>query len=117
MAPTTCRGFSAASAARSFAPADSGAGVEAVMWPSLRLLADLYDSTARDFSVDVGLERTRQLRERNRATHDALQVARLEVAGDALPHLEPFATPRRRGVDAEQVHAAQDEGHDGGFEF
>jgi len=31
MAPTTCKGLSAATAARSLAPAESGAGVEAVM--------------------------------------------------------------------------------------
>src|SRR6188768_2059536 len=91
MAPTTCSGFSAASAARSFAPADSGAGVEAVMLGgSVRLLADLYDRTPRDFAVDVGLERIRQFRERNRAAHDALQVTGFQIAGDALPHLQPF---------------------------
>src|SRR6187549_1782031 len=117
MAPTTCRGLSAASAARSFAPADSGAGVEAVMPPSLRPLADLYDSTPRDFPIDVGLEGTRQIGKWNRAADDALQVPRLEVARDALPDLEPLAARRSRGVDAEQVHAAQDEGHDRGFQL
>src|ERR1044072_4197315 len=108
MAPTTCRGFSAASAARNFAPADSGAGVEAFMLGrSVRPLGDLYDSTPRDFPVDVGLERTGQFLERNGAVDDAFQVPRPEVARDALPHFEPFTPRRRPGVDAEPGHAAQ----------
>src|SRR5690349_10459369 len=117
MAPTTCSGLSAASAARSFAPADRGAGVEAVMGTSVRPLADLYDSAPRDLAVDVGLERTRKFGQRYRAADDALQVPRLEVARDALPHLQPLTARCGRGVDAEQVHAAQDERHDRGPEL
>ena len=75
MAPTTCSGFSAASAARNFAPADSGAGVEAVMCRAVYGCADPYDGATRDFSVDVGLEAHRQVGERDGAADDALRVA------------------------------------------
>src|SRR6185436_1109579 len=110
MAPTTCSGFSAASAARNFAPAESGTGVESFMMAgSLRLCADLYDRAARHRAIDVCLERTRQVGKRNRTSHDAIQVAGPEIARDALPHLEPFGAGGRRRVDAEQVDAPQDE--------
>src|SRR5215831_2816778 len=118
MAPTTCSGFSAAIAARSFAPAESGAGVDAVMMAgSLRLRADLYDRATDHLAVDVSLKGTGQIGKRQGAADDAIQVAWLQIAGDALPHLEPLGTWRGRGVDAQQVHAAQDEGHHRGPEL
>ena len=40
-----------------------------------------------------------------------------QIGGDAAPDLEPLRAPRGRGIDAEQVHAAQDERHDRGLEL
>src|SRR5262245_4930474 len=118
MAPTTCRGFSAASAAGNVALAVRGAGVEAVMMPrSLRLRSYLYDRATGHLAIDVGLERTRQIGKGDGSGHDAVEVARPEIARDALPHLEPFRALRRGGIDAQQVHAAQDEGHDRGLQL
>src|SRR6185503_17091824 len=112
MAPTTCRGFSAARAMRNFAPAESGAGIDSFMIAgSLRLPADDYDRAARDRALDVRLERAGRLRERTRARHDAVQVPGVQIARDALPHLEPLGPRGRRRVDAEQIDASQNERH------
>src|SRR5690349_19195460 len=95
-------------AARSFAHAEDAAG-EFFMPGSLRPRADLHYRATGNFSVDVRLERTRQLGERDRARDDAFEMARRAVARDAAPHREPFFAPGRGRIDAEQVHAAQDE--------
>src|SRR6188472_681812 len=107
MAPTTCRGFSAAMAARNFAPAESWAGVGVLMMGASLAgwSRDLDHSAAGHFAVDVGLERFRQVGERDGSPCDAREVARSQVRGDAPPHFEPFGARRRRGIDAEQVHA------------
>ena len=44
------------------------------------------------------------------------KMAWRQIRGDALPHLEALRARRGGGVDAEQVHAAQDEWHDRGLE-
>src|SRR6516165_11418465 len=78
--------------------------------------ADAHDRAAGDAAGDVVGERRRQVLEGDGAGHDALEVPWPQVGCDALPHRQaPFA-PRRRGVDAEQRYAAQDEGHHGGGE-
>src|SRR4029434_6679288 len=109
MAPTTCSGFSAARAARNFAPAVSVARGEWFMRRRLRLLGDLYDSATGNFPVHVGLERARQFRERDRPLRNAREMTRRQVRGNASPHFQALGAWRRRGIDAEQVHAAQDE--------
>src|SRR5688572_33214416 len=111
MAPTTCRGFSAAMAARNFAPAESWAvfGVLMVGASLAGWSADLDHGAAGHFAVDVGLERIRQLGERDGPVGDTREMARGEIRGDAPPHFEPFGARCCRRVDAEQIHAAQDE--------
>src|SRR5215207_8086232 len=103
IAPTTCRGFSAAMAARSFAPDVSCAAFESFMPGSLRPRADLHHGTARDLSFQVRRKCRGQVRERDRARRDAIEMPRRAVAGDSRPHLEALFPARRRRVDAEQV--------------
>src|SRR5688500_13962891 len=117
MAPTTCRGFSAARAARNWAPAESWARGLLLMARSLRLRADLYDSATGNFPVQILLERAGELVERNRPAHDARQVPRGEIGGDSPPDLESLRARSRGRIDSEKVHAAQNEWHDGGLEI
>src|SRR5688572_7480445 len=116
MAPTTCRGFSAARAARNREPADDGEAVGVLIARSLRVRADPHHGTAGYLAVDVSLERTRQLPEFDGARRDPVEVSRRQVAGDAVPDLEPLGALRRGRVDAEQIHAAQDERQHRGLE-
>src|SRR3954468_14543350 len=116
MAPTTCSGFSAAIAARSFAPAVCGAEEE-FMAGSLRRGAHLNYGAAGDFPVEVARESPGQRREVDRARDHAVEMPRRAVGRDAAPDFEPFLAACRGGVDAEQVHAAQDERQDRGREF
>jgi hypothetical protein len=51
---------------------------------------DLYDCTAGDFSVDVGLECAGKLVERDRAMRDAREVSRAQIGRDASPYFVPF---------------------------
>src|SRR4051812_12844246 len=100
MAPTTCRGFSAAMAARNLAPAECWAGEGRLMMAaSLRLRADLYDCAPRDAPVHVGLECARQFGELDGFPRDAVEMARGEIRGYPLPHIQPFRTRCRRGID------------------
>src|ERR1700741_1540285 len=112
MAPTSCRGFSAAMATRSVAPAETGAVEVFMLARSLRPRADSHHGAAGHLALDVRRKRRGQLGEWNRAARDAREVAWRAVAGDPAPHLEPIRARRCRRVDAEQVHAAQDERHD-----
>src|SRR5688500_9624507 len=116
MAPTTCRGFSAASAARNLEPPDDGADVGVMIARSLRGHADPHHGTAGYLAVDVSLERTRQLPEFDGARRDPVEVPRRQVSRDAFPDLEPLGALRRGRVDAEQIHAAQDEWQHRGLE-
>src|SRR5688572_7076259 len=116
MAPTTCRGFSAARAARNREPADDGEDVGVLIARSLRVRADPHHGTAGHLAVDVSLERTRQLPEFDGARRYLVEVPWSQVAANAFPDLEPLGTLRRGRVDAEQIHAAQDERQHRGLE-
>src|SRR5690242_5928418 len=100
MAPTTCSGFSAAMAARSLAPADSGTAGESFMAGSLRPRPDLHYRAAGHRAVEMRLERARQVVESDGARDDPVEMARRAVARDARPHGEPFLAPGRGRVDA-----------------
>src|ERR1044072_493909 len=78
---------------------------------------DLDDRAPGDRTFDVRLEGLRQLVESDRGRDDRIQVTRLEVACEALPYREAHRARRKHRVDAEQVHAAQDERHDGTFQL
>src|SRR5579863_3551209 len=112
MVPTTCSGRSDSTAARSRAPA-----LSARSGMRLILSTDAYHGAPGDAPGDVGRKGLRQLREVDGAGDDARELPGLQVRRDALPHGEaPFAAGGR-GVDAEQRHAAQDEGHHRGLEL
>jgi hypothetical protein len=59
-----------------------------------RASADLDDGSASHGGLQVGIERGRQLIERNGLRDDAIEVTRLEIACDALPDLEPHLARR-----------------------
>src|SRR4051794_32453798 len=108
MAPTTCKGFSAASAARNFAPAGLDAAVGEAMRPAIlaghcanpsgsaSAPADPHHRPADDLSVQVSLERAGKLGERNGARDDAIEMSGSEIPGNALPHFEALGPGRRR---------------------
>src|SRR5690606_3446391 len=68
-------------------------------------------------AFEQGLEGFRQALERQFLGQGEVELLREKIGGDALPDLQPQLARRGHGVDAEQVHAAQDERHDGGVEF
>src|SRR5262249_13874968 len=89
--------------------------------PEIRTSADtstdLDDCAPGDRTFDVRLERLRQLVEAESARDDSVQVTRLQVGRETLPHRETQRPRRENGVDAEQVHATQDERHDGALQL
>src|SRR5215472_13254826 len=86
--------------------------VDLELYPS----TDAHHRAAGDAAGDVIGEGRRQLLEGDGACHDTLEVPWPQVGGDALPDRQAPLAPRGRGVDAEQRHTAQDEGHHGGRE-
>src|SRR5437868_830065 len=74
------------------------------------LLRKVHHDPAIDLGVDEVVEHARQLAERDRAAH-LFQERRLQVAREALPDLLADVARALARVDAEQAHAAQDEGH------
>src|SRR5262245_42756561 len=78
---------------------------------SLDTSTDLHHRAPGDRTFDVRLERLRQLVETESARDDGVQVTRLQVARETLPDRETQRPRRINGVDAEQIHTAQDERH------
>src|SRR6266850_2034768 len=85
--------------------------------PARRKLRDANDGSARDQALEMGIESAGQLRQVDRARDDPIEVPRLEIRTDALPHREAQVSRRGHGIDAEEIHAPQNEGQDGGLEF
>src|ERR1700722_3401885 len=79
--------------------------------------SDLDERSAESAAVDERREGARQIGKGDRAGDDAGEMARRKIRRDALPHRKAQRARRRRGVDAEEVHAAQDEGHDRGLKL
>src|SRR6185369_16503813 len=84
---------------------------------SLDTSTDLDHRAPGDRTFDVRLERLRQLVETESARDDCVQVTRLQVARDTLPDRETQRSGRVDRVDAEQIHATQDERHDRAFQL
>src|SRR5262249_3503379 len=82
-----------------------------------RSSVDAYHGAADVAALEVGRKRLGQLIEADSAGDDPPEVTRLQVGGNALPHRQAPLAPRRRRVDAEQGHPAQDERHHRGLEL
>src|ERR1700691_925186 len=136
MAPTTCRGRSASSADQNRAPAETVAMliVLKVVWTGTCGSGAFYrfntpaanqSPISEDTHHDTAPMATgQQLRENLRQGVESVCLAGaefesrgLEIGGDALPNLEPQLARRGHGVDAQQVHAAQDERHHRGTQL
>src|SRR5262245_12112787 len=78
---------------------------------------DLHHRAPGDRTLYVRLERLRQLVESKSARHDCIEMTRLEIARETLPDRETQRPGRVDRVDTEQIHAAQDERHDGALQL
>src|SRR5437899_2554401 len=85
--------------------------------PERAALLYAHHGAPGDLAFEVAGKRARKVTEISGGRDDARKVTGPEVRGDALPHREPPLAARRRGVDAEERHPAQDEGHHGGLEL
>src|SRR5204863_3817029 len=85
--------------------------------PERAALLYAHHGAPGDLAFEVGGKSARKLIEINGAGDDAREVPGAQVGRDAPPHRQSPLAPGGRGVDADQRHAAQDEGHDGGLEL
>src|SRR5206468_5343969 len=75
---------------------------------SLVVTSDLHDVTAPRLPLEQRVEGGRQLFERNLARR-LDESGRLQVRRQPAPHFEAHRHRTHDGIDAEQLHAAQDE--------
>ena len=78
---------------------------------------DAHHGAPGDAAFQVGRKRRRQLVEADAARDDASQVARPADPWRCAATPPAASRAASRGVDAQEAHAPQDEGHDGGLEL
>src|SRR5207244_4558668 len=106
----------ASTAARSRAPALTEVP-DIALAPERAALLYAHHGAPGDLAFEVGGKSARKLIEINGAGDDAREVPGAQVGRDAPPHRQSPLAAGGGGVDADQRHAAQDEGHDGGLEL